>query len=117
MPDTETTEKARDSVWVLAGDTVLLAILGVLTFFVFPEFREIYSDVEVTLPALTRILVISPPVIHALVLVGLAAVLIVKERYIRNKSVTLALNTVGLFAVATLLGLAILALFIPMVRG
>jgi len=92
---------------------ILVAIL-VLTPAV-DRFKRIFMEMEVVLPVITQDALSLSSGQYTTLAIGLGIVLLAKE-FIRSKPATLAINAVGLAAIALAWGFLFLSLWLPMLQ-
>ncbi len=96
---------------VLNGLGVLASAFGML--YQRPRFVEVYADLGVALPVVTRMLIAIPSSVVLFVALLLLALLIAKE-FISNKTVPLVINVVWLLVGIAFAVLGAMALMAPL---
>jgi len=100
---------------VLVIDVILLAGGCWMTTHVRDSFERLFADFEAELPALTTGIMAVPGYVFVTVLLGIAALLVVKEIVFRDAFVKLVLNLVAGVGLSAL-GVALtLPLYMPLV--
>ena len=103
------------SLAVLLIAVVLLVLAAGAAVVVPPRFARIYADFEVELPGLTRLLTAVPGYVQGAALVAIAAALVAKEPLVRDNTIKLLLNLVGLLAALAFAALLVTGLFLPLI--
>ena len=100
--------KIRKLSWVLGGGTFLV---GLFLLIIPPKFQKIFSEMEVPLPVLTKILYFLSPSTWFVVFCILAVLFVFKDRAINMEW----LNAILTIFLILFFGLVVIALFLPQI--
>ena len=121
MGAAQTEKKAKGlriaSLVVLGFAIMTLLLPAYALIFIVPVFAEMFTDTQMALPALTSLLLSTPPAAYMLLLALLILGLIVKEAMVRNKIVTLVVNAVIVVGVYPFLFFLIWTMYLPIYRA
>jgi len=106
---------AATSTIALVIDIVELVVLGALFVGAIPKFCKMFAEMGMALPVVTQIVISVPGAGYAAIFLLLLAAIIAKELLIRDRRITLTINTIAGLAGVVWLLVVVFALFLPMV--
>lgn len=106
---------AATSTIALVIDIVELVVLGALFVGAIPKFCKMFAEMGMGLPVVTQIVISVPGAGYAAIFLLLLAAIIAKELLIRDRRITLTINTIAGLAGVVWLLVVVFALFLPMV--
>lgn len=104
------------SMIVLAIDVVGMLVLTAMTLKTRTAFMDMFEELDVALPVVTRFMVGTPTVFYLVFFGSLVAALIVKEVYVKSKKATIVTNVAACFGGAAYLAVYVIALFLPLIH-
>ncbi|HUU70518.1 MAG TPA: hypothetical protein VM186_13395 [Planctomycetota bacterium] len=106
---------AATSTIALVIDIVELVVLGALFVGAIPKFCKMFAEMGMGLPVVTQIVISVPGAGYAAIFLLLLVALVAKELLIRDRRITLTINTIAGLAGVVWLLVVVFALFLPMV--
>ncbi len=115
-PEEESSEVKNSSRNILILDVLGMAVIFILFMIVRDKFGQIFKEMDVPATLSYRILIEPHPVVLIVEFIIIIAILILKERVIRNKSITYYINSIILVVlVLSILFFGYSAFFLPLI--